>query len=70
MYYDQIDMLDDLPEFEEIESVGFKDDWFSLKLKTGEIRPIFMIVESITKQEFDHIARYLFKRIKNGSMFC
>ena len=70
MYYDQIDMLDDLPKFEEIESISFKDDWFSLELKTGEIRPILMIVESITKQEFDHLARYLFKRIKNSSVFC
>ena len=44
MYYDEIDMLDDLPEFEEIESVDFKDDWFSLTLKTGEIKLLFMIV--------------------------
>lgn len=70
MYYDEIDMLDDLPEFEEIESIDFKDDWFSLTLKTGEIKPLFMIVESLSKQDFDHIARYLFNRIKNGSVFC
>ena len=70
MYYDEIDMLDGLPTFEEIDTINFKDDWFSLTLKTGEIKNLFMVVESLTKQEFDHIARYLFNRIKNGSVFC
>lgn len=70
MYYDEIDMLDGLPTFEEIDTINFKDDWCSLTLKTGEIKNLFMVVESLSKQDFDHIARYLFNRIKNGSVFC
>ena len=70
MYYDEIDMLDNLPTLEEVDSINFKDDWFSLTLKTGEVKNLFMVVESLTKQEFYHIARYLFNRIKYGSVFC
>ena len=64
MYFDEIDMLDDLPKLEDIKQVVVDGDYFSIILKTGEVKNLLMIVESITRGEFEQIARYLAKRIK------
>lgn len=64
MYFDEIDMLEDLPKFEDIKAVVFSDDYFSLELYTGEVKNLFMVVESLTRGEFEKIAIYLLKRSK------
>ena len=64
MYFDEIDMLDDLPKLEDIKQVVVDGDYFSIILKTGEVKNLLMIVESITRGEFEQIVRYLAKRIK------
>lgn len=63
MYFDEIDMLEGLPKLENISEVVLDGGYFSIILKTGEVKNLFMIVESITRGEFEQITRYLVKRI-------
>lgn len=64
MYYDEIDMLEGLPKFEDIKSIDRDEDWFYLTMKNGDRKNLFMCLESLTRREFEQICFYLIKKIK------
>ena len=66
-YFDELDYLENLPKFEDVASLDFKDGVLSLILKDGSIFKLMEIVESLTQAEFHAIGRHLVKRMKGES---
>lgn len=65
MYFDEIDLLENLPFKEDIKVFKINNDWFSLELKSGEIKNLFMVLEELTRKEFEQIAYYLISKLKS-----
>lgn len=65
MYFDEIDLLENLPFKEDIKVYKINDDWFSVELNNGEIKNLFMVLEELTRKEFEQIAYYLISKLKS-----
>lgn len=62
-YFDELDMIENLPNIEDVDMLDFKDDVLSLKMKDGSNFKLIEIVESLTQQEFKSIFNYLGRRM-------
>ena len=65
MYFDEIDLLENLPFKEDIKVYKINDDWFSIELYSGEVKNLFMVLEDLTRKEFEQIAYYLISKLKS-----
>lgn len=65
MYFDEIDLLENLPFKEDIKVYKINDDWFSIELYSGEVKNLFMVLEELTRKEFEQIAYYLISKLKS-----
>lgn len=64
MYFDEIDLLENLPFKEDIKVYKINDDWFSIELYSGEVKNLFMVLEDLTRKEFEQIVYYLISKLK------
>lgn len=65
MYFDEIDLLENLPFKEDIKVFKISNGWFSLELYNGEVKSLFMVLEELTQNEFKQIAYYLISKLKS-----
>jgi len=63
IYLDEIEMLENLPDKNEVKSIHHDKDWFYLIKKDNERVNLFPGTESMTQSEFELLAHAVIKRM-------
>ena len=63
MYLDEIEMLENIPAKDEVKSLHHDDEWFYLIKKNDERVNLFMVLEALTRREFEFLAHAVIKRM-------